>query len=105
MQIPYEHKGKYSNIQKVVIDMSKKKQRTAITPKKKNVDDSATPLSDFVSDDMLAKLKGMKQEMKVVEETKLEQEKQKRIQERIDREKNKSFEELLEEYGDQGAKY
>ncbi len=85
--------------------MSKKKQRTPITPKKNKADDSATSLSDFMSDDMLAKLKGMKQEMKAVEEIKLEQEKQKRIQERIDREKNKSFEELLKEYGDGGQKY
>ena len=85
--------------------MPKKKQRTPITSQKKSVDDSATSLSDLVSDDMLAKLKGMKQEMKVVEEAKLEKEKEKRIQERIDREKNKSFEELLSEYGDQGQKY
>ena len=85
--------------------MSKKKQRAPIVPKKKTVDEAATSLSDLVSDDMLAKLKGMKQEMKAVEEIKLEQEKQKRIQERIDREKNKSFEELLKEYGDGGQKY
>lgn len=85
--------------------MSKKKQRTPIAPQKKKVDDSATSLSDLMSEDMLAKLKGMKQEMKVIEEKELEKEKEKRIQERMERENNKSFEELLNEYGDQGEKY
>ncbi|PIC65545.1 hypothetical protein CSV79_00255 [Sporosarcina sp. P13] len=68
-------------------------------------DESATSLSDLVSDDVLAKLKSAKQQLTAVEEKKKEKEKERKIQERKDREKNKSFEELLEEYGDAGTKY
>ncbi|PID16586.1 hypothetical protein CSV63_01485 [Sporosarcina sp. P34] len=85
--------------------MSKKQRKVSNNQRNHIAEDSATSLSDFVSDDMLAKLKGMKREMKVEEEIKLEQEKEKRIQERKEREKNKSFEELLEEYGYDGTKY
>lgn len=85
--------------------MSKKQRKASSNQKKNTVDDSATSLSDLMSDDTLAKLKGMKQEMKAVEETKLQQEKEKRIQERRECEKNKNFEELLEEYSDGGTKY
>ncbi|PID00248.1 MULTISPECIES: YqkE family protein [unclassified Sporosarcina] len=85
--------------------MSKKQRKASTKQESKIVDESATSLSDLMSDDMLAKLKGMKQEMKVEEELKLEQEKEIRIQERKEREKNKSFEELLEEYGYDGTKY
>ncbi|WP_303970209.1 YqkE family protein [Sporosarcina ureae] len=85
--------------------MSKKQRKASSNQKGNTVDHSASLLSDFMDEDVLAKLKEMKQEMKVVEETKLEKEKEKRIQERKEREKNKSFEELLEEYGDGGTKY
>jgi len=85
--------------------MSKKQRKASSNQKGSTVDHSAPLLSDLMDEDVLAKLKEMKQEMKVVEETKLEKEKEKRIQERKEREKNKSFEELLEEYGDGGTKY
>ena len=88
-----------------MIKLSKKQRKTSSNQKKNTVDESTTSLSDFMSEDVLAKLKGMKQEMKAEEESKLELEKEKRIQERKKREKNKSFEELLEEYGDSGTKY
>ncbi|PIC97260.1 hypothetical protein CSV69_03365 [Sporosarcina sp. P26b] len=85
--------------------MSKKQRKASSNQKGNTVEHSAPLLSDLMDEDVLAKLKEMKQEMKVVEETKLENEKEKRIQERKEREKNKSFEELLEEYGDGGTKY
>ncbi|MEV9640145.1 YqkE family protein [Mammaliicoccus sciuri] len=83
------------------------KKRNNLQPKQQKADTEAvgTSLSDLVSEDMLAKLKSAKQELTAAEQTKKEQDKEKRIQERKEREKNKSFEELLEEYGDQGTKY
>lgn len=83
-----------------------KKRKVQQHAKQPNVtNDSATVLSDLVSDDVLAQLKKAKQQLTALEENKKEQEKLQRIQERKEREKNKSFEELLEEYGDQGMKY
>lgn len=67
-------------------------------------DDSLT-VSDALDDSILAKLKIAKQQLTVVEkEQELERQAQIR-REREEREKNKSFEELLEEYGDKGFKY
>ncbi|MDV6377595.1 YqkE family protein [Sporosarcina sp. GW1-11] len=85
--------------------MKKQQHKQHSNQQQKVTDESATSLSDLVSDDVLAKLKNAKQHLTVAEEKKKEQEKEQRIQERKDREKNKTFEELLEEYGDSGAKY
>lgn len=67
--------------------------------------DTSTSLSDLVSEEMLAKLKDAKKELTAAEETKKERERKQRMKEREEREKNKSFEELLEEYGDHGSKF
>lgn len=69
-------------------------------------DDSATlSLSDALNDDVLSQLKAAKKELSKIEQEE-EKEKQAQIrQARKEREKNKSFEELLEEYGDMGTKY
>lgn len=69
-------------------------------------DDSATlSVSDALNDDVLSKLKAAKKELTQIEQQE-EKEKQEQIrQARKEREKNKSFEELLEEYGDMGTKY
>lgn len=62
-------------------------------------------LSDALDEDMLAKLKEAKIALtKVAVENEAERQEQLRL-ERKEREKNKSFEELLNEYGNQGTKY
>lgn len=89
--------------------MAKKKKQNNKQPQNHyqntRTDETATSLSDLLNDDVLAKLKHTKVELAAIEEQQKEKEKQQRIQERKDREKNKSFEELLEEYGDAGTKY
>lgn len=73
--------------------------------KKNQKENTALNLSDALDEDVLAQLKATKRELSKVEE-KEEQERQKQLRlERKEREKNKSFEELLEEYGDIGSKY
>lgn len=72
------------------------------SPAKQN---EALTLSDALDEDMLAKLKETKITLaKVAVENEAERQEQLR-QERKEREKNKSFEELLNEYGNQGTKY
>lgn len=82
-----------------------KKARSQHREKQQEKLDASTSLSDLVSEEMLTKLKNAKKDLAAAEETKKEQEKEQRIRERKEREKNKSFEELLEEYGDRGSKY
>ncbi|GKV65596.1 MULTISPECIES: YqkE family protein [Sporosarcina] len=85
--------------------MAKKGKKIRAAQPKQEIKETGNSLSDLVSDEMLAKLKNAKQELSAADEQKKELEKEKRIQERREREKNKSFGELLEEYGDKGAKY
>lgn len=85
--------------------MAKKGKKIHAAQPKQEIKETGNSLSDLVSDEMLAKLKNAKQELSAADEQKKELEKEKRIQERREREKNKSFGELLEEYGDKGAKY
>ncbi|MCA1009588.1 YqkE family protein [Halobacillus halophilus] len=54
-------------------------------------------LSKQLNEDVLAKLRSKKSELKQSEAERLEQEKQKRLEERKKKEANKSFEELLNE--------
>lgn len=62
-------------------------------------------LSDALDDSMIAQLREAKKELTIVEKEK-EQERQQQLRlERKRREENKSFEQLLEEYGDIGSKY
>lgn len=68
--------------------------------------DSATlNLSDALNDDVLSQLKAAKKELAKIEQEEEKEKQEKLRQARKEREKNKSFEELLEEYGDMGTKY
>ncbi|MHA6261184.1 DUF3886 domain-containing protein [Sporosarcina sp. CAU 1771] len=82
--------------------MKKRKKQVARPKAKEN--DSLT-LSDALGDDILEKLKLAKKELKDVENKKEEQRQEEIRRERKEREKNKSFEELLNEYGDSGSKF
>ena len=65
----------------------------------------AVTLADQLGGDVLAKLKATKQDLTVKEQAAEEERQAKLAFERKQREKNKSFEELLNEYGDKGTKY
>lgn len=72
--------------------------------KKTTPNDEKITLSDTLDEGILSKLKAAKKELTVIEQEK-EQERQEQLRkERKQREKNKTFEELLEEYGDVGPK-
>jgi len=62
-------------------------------------------LADQLGGDVLAKLKAAKQDLTVKEQAAEEERQAKLAFERKQREKNKSFEELLNEYGNKGTKY
>jgi hypothetical protein len=80
----------------------KKKGNRQHVAKKENT----TPtLSDSLDDDLLAKLKSVKSDLTNLERQNEEKRQEKLRLERKEREKNKSFEELLNEYGDVGNKY
>ena len=82
--------------------MSKRKRNGQQTVKKES---SAVTLSDALDEDVLAKLKAAKSALTKVAEENEEQRQAQLHRERKEREKNKSFEELLNEYGDMGKKY
>lgn len=86
--------------------MGKKKkqgQKQAATPKAQK--DEALTLQDQLGGDVLAKLKAAKQSL-VAQENAKEEERQARLMfERKQKEKNMSFEDLLNQYGDQGTKF
>lgn len=73
---------------------------TASLPKQE-----AMTLADQLGGDVLAKLKAAKQDLTVKEQAAEEERQAKLAFERKQREKNKSFEELLNEYGDKGSKF
>ncbi|CEA04703.1 hypothetical protein BN1050_02098 [Metalysinibacillus saudimassiliensis] len=83
--------------------MAKKRgQKVAGTVKKQ---DDAVTIADQLGGDMLEKLAQMKKDLtKQEEQQAIEREEQLR-RERKEREKNKTFEELLDEYGDMGSKF
>ncbi|WP_102274678.1 YqkE family protein [Cytobacillus massiliigabonensis] len=72
--------------------MKKKKQQSQ--PKK---EDRPVTLGDMLNQDLMAKLKDTKQQLKAAEDKKIEEEEKRKKEERRLREKNKSFEELLGE--------
>lgn len=80
--------------------MAKRKRTQA--PKKERTE---MIVSDALDDDILAKLKAAKAALTQVERENEEQRQEQLRRERKEREKNKSFEELLNEYGDMGNKY
>lgn len=82
------------------------KKRKPVTPARpKKVENDGLTLSDALGDDILAKLKAAKQQLSAAEQTKEEERQEQIRRERKEREKNKSFEELLNEYGDAGSKF
>lgn len=83
--------------------MAKKRgQKVAGAAKKQ---DDAVTIADQLGSDMLEKLAQMKKDLTQQEEQQaIEREEQLR-RERKEREKNKTFEELLDEYGDMGSKF
>lgn len=82
--------------------MSKRKRNGQQTAKKES---SAVTLSETLDEGVLAKLKATKTALTKVAEENEEQRQAQLRKERKEREKNKSFEELLDEYGDMGKKY
>ncbi|MER2030497.1 MAG: YqkE family protein [Solibacillus sp.] len=84
--------------------MAKKKQQRTTNEFELPKDKAAT-LADQLGGDVLAKLKAAKQEMVADEKAKEEERLAKAAFERKQREKNMSFEELLNQYGDQGSKF
>ena len=85
--------------------MAKKKQPKRQTSEFDLPKEKAATLADQLGGDVLAKLKAAKQELvadvQAKEEERIAQEKFERKQ----REKNMSFEELLNQYGEQGSKF
>lgn len=75
-------------------------RHTASLPKQE-----AVTLADQLGGDVLAKLKAAKQELSAKEQAAEEERQAQLAFERKQREKNKSFEELLNEYGDKGSKF
>ncbi|MEB2282976.1 YqkE family protein [Lysinibacillus xylanilyticus] len=65
----------------------------------------AVTLADQLGGDVLAKLKAAKQDLTAKEQAAEEERQAKLAFERKQRDKNKSFEELLNEYGDKGSKF
>ncbi|MDS9470675.1 YqkE family protein [Sporosarcina pasteurii] len=72
---------------------------------RKSNQDSSLSISDALNEDVLSKLKEAKKELAQVEKKKEEQRQEQIRLERKEREKNKTFEELLNEYGDIGSKF
>ena len=68
-------------------------------------DNGLPTLSDSLDDDIIAKLKSVKTVLSTVERENEEKRQEELRLERKEREKNKSFEELLNDYGDVGTKY
>lgn len=86
--------------------MAKKKkqgQKQAATPKAQK--DEALTLQDQLGGDVLAKLKAAKQSLVAEEQAKEEERQARLVFERKQKEKNMSFEELLNQYGNQGTKF
>lgn len=85
--------------------MAKKRKQQQQPSNNATVKEDKLTLQDQLGGDVLAKLKEAKQGL-VAEQQAKEDEKQAQLAfERKQREKNKTFEELLNEYGDQGSKF
>ncbi|MEO4053295.1 YqkE family protein [Solibacillus sp. CAU 1738] len=86
--------------------MGKKKklgQKQAAQPKAEK--EQALTLQDQLGGDVLAKLKAAKQTLVDKEKAEEEERQARQAFERKQREKNMSFEELLNQYGENGSKY
>ncbi|MEF7493056.1 YqkE family protein [Lysinibacillus sphaericus] len=83
----------------------KQQQQTSNSMTARLPKQEAVTLADQLGGDVLAKLKAAKQDLSMKEQAAEEERQAKLAFERKQREKNKSFEELLNEYGDKGTKY
>lgn len=83
-------------------EMAKKKKQ--MNQPKSTSDDGLT-LKDQLNADVLSQLKLAKQSLVAQEKEQEEERRAKELFEKKQREKNMSFEELLEQYGDQGSKF
>lgn len=82
--------------------MAKKKKQMA---QPKSTSDDGLTLKDQLNADVLSQLKLAKQSLVAQEKEQEEERRAKALFEKKQREKNMSFEELLEQYGDQGSKF
>lgn len=82
--------------------MAKKKKQ--MNQPKSTSDDGLT-LKDQLNADVLSQLKLAKQSLVAQEKEQEEERRAKELFEKKQREKNMSFEELLEQYGNQGSKF
>ena len=85
--------------------MAKKKQQQRQSNEFELPKEKAATLADQLGGDVLAKLKAAKKELVEDEKAKEEERVAKAAFERKQREINMSFEELLNQYGDQGSKF
>mgnify|MGYP003422949133 FL=1 len=85
--------------------MAKKKQQQRQTSEFDLPKEKAATLADQLGGDVLAKLKAAKQELVADVQAKEEKRSAQEKFERKQREKNMSFEELLNQYGEQGSKF
>lgn len=83
----------------------KRKQQQHSTVTATTTKEEALTLQDQLGGDVLAKLKAAKQGLVAEQQAKEEELQAKLAFEKKQREKNKTFEELLNEYGNQGTKY
>lgn len=83
--------------------MAKKKQQQQKEPNFSEKE--AMTLQDQLGGDVLEKLKVAKQSLVADAEAKQEEERVRKAFERKQKEKNMSFEELLNQHGNQGSKY
>ena len=83
----------------------KRKQQQQQSSTSATVKDEKLTLQDQLGGDVLAKLKETKQGLVAKQQAQEEEKQAKLAFERKQREKNKTFEELLNEYGDQGSKF
>ena len=86
-----------------MVTKKKQGQKQAATPKAQK--DEALTLQDQLGGDVLAKLKAAKQSLVAQEQAKEEEHQARLVFERKQKEKNMSFEDLLNQYGDQGSKF
>lgn len=84
--------------------MAKKKQPIRNQPKQAQ-QEPGNMLSDHIKSDVLEKLKLTKKNLQEAEREQEEERQAQALFERNQREKNKSFEELLDDYGQKGTKY
>ncbi|HLR10641.1 MAG TPA: DUF3886 domain-containing protein [Sporosarcina sp.] len=83
----------------------KRQQRHQTNKQGRQKEEGSLQVEDALDEDILHQLQAAKNQLRKVAEAEAKAEQERRKREREEREKNKSFEELLETYGDQGGKF